>query len=289
MKKIINTLAFTCLYGTAYMISLLPMRMLYGLSNIVYMVIVHVVPYRKRIVIQNLSRSFPEMNYKAIENTMSAFYRSFTDNFAEILKAISIPFLQQANKLTLINFDVVTEQIKQGKSVIASMGHCGNWEIMNVLPGILQVNSYAVYQPLKAKIVDRLFLTLRSRFGMRLIPATSVARHFLSKKDHPSLYLFLADQCPKSVDDKYRFDFLHQQTSTFPGIEKLAQATGAVVVYMHVLRTARGSYSAECKIISTDSVLIKETEITQNYIHHLERNIQEQPSSWLWTHKRWKR
>jgi KDO2-lipid IV(A) lauroyltransferase len=289
MRNILNSMAFNSLYSLIFLVSLLPMRFLYGISNLLYVIILPVLGYRKTVVIQNLSRSFPEMNYGDIENIMRGFYHGFTDNFAEILKAISTPFPELASKVTLINFDILGEQIKQGKSVIVSMGHCGNWELMSVLPGILNVNLCAVYQPLKSKLINKLCLVLRSRFGTALIPAKSVARHFLSNKDNPSLYLFLADQCPAFVEEKYRFGLLNQETSTFSGIEKLARSTGAMVVYIHVLKTAKGSYSAECKIVSADSKLTKETEITQNYLRLLELNIREQPSGWLWTHKRWKR
>jgi KDO2-lipid IV(A) lauroyltransferase len=289
MSSFVNTILFRCLYSVVYLVSLLPMRFLYGISSIAFVIILHVVGYRKAVVIQNLSRSFPEMNYKDIETTMQEFYGSFTDNFVEMIKALSIPFPKLANKITLIHFDLITEQIKLGKNIIVSMGHCGNWEIMNVLPGILEVNAYAVYQPLKSKVVDRLCLWMRSRFGMQLIPAKSVARHLLSNKDKPSLYLFLADQCPLHVEADYRFDFLNQATSTFSSVEKLARSTGAVVVYIHVLKTSRGIYSAECKIVSTDAKQTKTTEITRKYLRLLALNIQAQPSGWLWTHKRWKR
>lgn len=288
MKKIYHNISYTALYTGIYLISLLPMKLLYRLSNIVYMLLLHVFAYRKAVVIQNLSRSFPDMNYKAIDSTMKAFYRSFADNVIEILKSASISYMQRSRQLELVNFDKITEEIAQHKNVIASLGHCGNWEILSVLPRLLQVNSYAVYQPLRSKVINRLCQTLRSRFGLKLIPTKSVVRHFLSRKDHPSLYFFLADQCPTHVDVNYRFRFLHQHTSTFSGMERLAKATGASVVYIHVLKTGRGMYRAECKTVCTNPEA-KPTEVTKSYMHLLERNIQEQPSGWLWTHKRWKR
>lgn len=137
--------------------------------------------------------------------------------------------------------------------------------------------------------MDRLCLTLRSRFGLQLIPARSIVRKFLSNKNQPSLYLFPADQCPPDVDAKYRFNFLHQQTSWFSGVEKLARATGAFVVYIQILRMGKGRYRAECILISATPELTGETEITQTYTRLLECNIKKQPGGWLWTHKRWKR
>ena len=263
------------------------MQLLYRISNIVYVVFSHIISYRKKVVIQNLSRSFPEKNYEEIEITMKKFYHLFCDNLVEILKSISISPTEQTNKITLTNINVIQEQIALGKNIIVSMGHCGNWEILNILPYILDLNCYAVYKPLKGKLVNRLFIKLRSRFGMQLVPAKSVARHFISNKNNPSVYFFLADQCPKTVDEEYQFDFLHQKTSVFSGIEKLAYTTNSAVVYLHVIKTSRGMYKIECKDIS-----IKTTDkrgITPRYIQLLEQNIQEQPYGWLWTHKRWKR
>lgn len=289
MKKLIDNIIYGCLYMITYLTSLLPMWILYKISDIFYLLLFHLIPYRKAIVIQNLSRSFPDKNYNEIENIMKSFYRSFCDNLVEILKSFSISPAKQVEIIELINFDIIDKQIALGKNVIASMGHCGNWEVLNVLPRILDINCYAVYKPLRIKAVDRLFLKLRSRFGMQLVPTKSVVRHFISNKNNPSVYFFLADQCPKSIDKEYRFDFLHQMTSVFSGIEKLACSTNSAVVYIHVIKTARGMYRIECKDVSTDSESIEKVNIAHRYIQLLEQNIQEQSYGWLWTHKRWKR
>ncbi|MDR1381121.1 MAG: lysophospholipid acyltransferase family protein [Tannerella sp.] len=289
MKNSCRGLLFHGLYIGAYMLSLLPMSLLYKFADWAYLLMYHVFSYRKSVVIQNLSRSFPDKRYGEIEVIMKGFYRSFCDNCVEILKSVSIPACRQKRKIVLIDFDMIERQIRQGRHVIASMGHCGNWEILNVLPLLLNVNINAVYKPLKTKCVDRLMLKIRSRFGVNLIPAQSVVRHIVSNKDNPSLYFFIADQCPVIVDGAYRFDFLHQTTSVFSGVEKLAGITRSGVVYIHVSRISRGIYRIECKEISLHSESAVKTEITRNYIRHLEQNILKNPSDWLWSHKRWKR
>ncbi|MDR1602504.1 MAG: lysophospholipid acyltransferase family protein [Tannerella sp.] len=271
-----------------YLLSLLPMSFLYGLSGLMYLFIFHLFAYRKTVVIQNISRSFPEKQYGEVESIMKTFYRTFCDNLMEIVKSVSIPEPLQKAKVELTGFELATNQIKQGKHVIASMGHCGNWEILNILPFLFDTGVYAAYKPLSVKCVDRLFLKIRSRFGLKLIPNKSVARHFMSNRN-PSLYLFLADQCPATVNNTYRLDFLHQKTSVFPGVEKLARKANACVVYLHTVRISRGRYRVECREITTDSQSTAETEITRRYIRLLEQNIRENPGGWLWSHKRWKR
>lgn len=238
---------------------------------------------------QNLSRSFPDKNYQEIERTMKSFYYSFSDNLVEILKSTSISPNKQAEKIKLKNFDIIDKQISQGKSIIVCLGHCGNWEILNILPHLIGHNCYAIYKPLKIEVINKLFLKIRSRFGMQLIPTKSIVRHFISHKHNPSVYFFLADQCPKSTKGNYRFNFLHQQTNTFYGVERLAQSSNSAVVYIHITKTSRGVYQVECRDICTDSTYTAKKEITQKYIHFLEENIYQQPSGWLWTHKRWKR
>lgn len=289
MPQFFYAFIFNGLYVGVYLTSLLPMVLLYRVSAVLSFMLLYVFPYRKRVVIQNLSRSFPEKNYEEIGQIMNQFYRSFTDNIVEILKTFSISAEKQKSKVTIIGMDMIQQQLSQNKHVIISTGHCANWELLTVLSLYASGNMYAAYKPLKNKVMDRLFLTLRTRFGMKLVPAKSVARHILSNKNNPSIYFFIADQCPKQVEEKYRVTLLNQSTSMFTGVEKLARLVDAAVMYMHVTRSGRGLYNVEYKPICLESRMTDDTEIIRHYSLLLEQNIRERPSDWLWTHKRWKR
>jgi KDO2-lipid IV(A) lauroyltransferase len=285
----INSVSYYLLYGIAYLASLLPMTLLYGIAKVYYFLMYYIVSYRKSVVIQNLSRSFPEKKYNDIKRLTVRFYKSFTDNFVEILKTLSVSEIEQQKRLVLTNIELVENLINQGKSIIAGTGHCGNWEIFNIMPSMMkQIDCYAVYKPLRIQAFDRLFIKLRTRFGMKMVPAKSVARFFLKNKNTPSLYLFLADQSPKRPDAEYQCQFLHQKTYMFPGVEKLAKSTNAAVVYVHITERKHGFYYAEFKLISEDSASTKDMEITSKYAALLEQTIKELPHKWLWSHKRWK-
>jgi KDO2-lipid IV(A) lauroyltransferase len=264
------------------------MQILYKFAGFLYFILFYFFSYRKKIVIQNLSRSFPKINYQEISNITKKFYLSFCYNLVEILKTVSISPNRQADKIILLNFDIVKNRIKRSQNVIVGMGHCGNWEILNILPYVLDLNCYAVYKPLKITWINRFFYQLRSRFNMKLITTKSVTRHILSNNT-PSLYFILADQCPKVVNEEYKFKFLNQETSVFHGIEKLAVLANCAVVYMSVIKVDKGLYRIECKEICDTPRTSKKKEITQNYINLLEQNIQDDMHNWLWTHKRWKR
>lgn len=289
MKKIIDETIYQFVYILIRIVGLLPMQVLYALSTFAFIQIYYLFPYRRKVVIQNISRSFPEKRYGEVGEISRQFYRSFIDYFAEIIKATSSPAGDMRKRIEFENFELVTRHTAEGKNVIACMGHCGNWEMMSILPLEVSVHTHAVYQPLSSLSIDKLMRKIRSRFGMRLIPAQSVVRHILSNKANPSLYLFLADQCPVHLDERFRFPFLNQITYSFPGAEKLARSTGSAVVYIHVMQTSRGCYRMTCLPLCDDALLTSETEITHRYVNLLEENIQERPHGWLWTHKRWKR
>ena len=77
-------------FGILYFISLLPMQVLYLLSDILYFLLYHVVRYRKKVVMDNLSLAFPEKTAAERRAIARRFFRRFTDNWIESLKLLSI-------------------------------------------------------------------------------------------------------------------------------------------------------------------------------------------------------
>lgn len=289
MKKILAVIAYKSAYGFIYSVSLLPMRFLYGFSFILYVLAYYVIGYRKLIVIQNLSRAFPDKKYDEVRDVAKSFYASFTSYFAEIIKSLSVSSNELDVKLILVNSELIEENIQKGKDVIVCLGHCGNWEILNILPNKLACDMYAVYKPLQSPIFNRLMIKLRSRFGMKLIQDQSVTRHILTNKSSHSVYLFLADQCPRIKDEKYRFDLLNQATYHFSGMEKLARITQSAVVYLHIKQISKGRYAIICKSICEEAGVTDPGFITKKFVDLLNENIQEEPHGWLWSHKRFKK
>ena len=287
--NILSHAIYKGVFCTIFLLSLLPMRILYAISFLIYLCLYRLTGYRKEVSIQNVARAFPDLKYQEVTKIVNDFYINFSNLFVEVLKYISASAKQMDEKLEVKGFDFVERQISEGKNVIACMGHCSNWEILNYLPRKVSANVYSGYKPIKISIMNRLMHDVRSRFGTKLIPSRSIARHILSNKKTPALYLLIADQCPKTINDQFLFTFLNQKTSVYSGTEKLAKAVDAAVVYIKMTRTRRGAFKAECLPICESAKASKEQEITELYIKHLEQTIIEQPDSWLWTHKRWKR
>jgi KDO2-lipid IV(A) lauroyltransferase len=289
MKRNIINLLYKGIFIIAYIVSLLPMTFLYAIASFAFFFAYHVIGYRKAVVIQNISRSFPDMKYGEIRCNVKKFYACFTAYFAEMLKSISAPSEVLNKKILFENLELIDKYMNDGRNVIACLGHCGNWEMLNFIPYKLNHDMYAVYKPLRSEVMNKLMIKLRSRFGMKLIPDKSVIRHILTQKSSHAVYLFLADQCPRTKDNKYKFELLNQETYLFSGMEKLARISQSAVIYLHIEQRSKGNYKITCIPICSKAESMNEGEITRKYVELLTGNIKEEPYSWLWTHKRWKR
>ena len=70
MQKIL----YYTVYGLLYGLSLLPLRLLYVLSDAIYLLIYHVVHYRRRVVWKNLRSSFPDRTEADLRQIEKDFY-----------------------------------------------------------------------------------------------------------------------------------------------------------------------------------------------------------------------
>ncbi|CAD0224556.1 lysophospholipid acyltransferase family protein [Chryseobacterium sp. JV274] len=289
MRQTLQTVAYRSVYIVAYALSLLPMAFLYAMASFAFFLVYYMIGYRKGVVIQNIARSFPDKRYGEIHAIVKKFYTCFVNYFAEIIKNISVSEKILDKRIKFENLELIDAHINAGRNVIACLGHCGNWEMLNFMPYKMQHDIYAIYKPLRSGVMNRLMIKLRSRFNMKLIPDNAVLCHVLTKKLNPAVYLFLSDQCPRIQDEKYRFTFLNQETYLFSGMEKLARKGRTAVVYLHITQLSKGSYKIVCVPMCSKAESVNEGEIAKKYIHLLTENIRQEPYGWLWTHKRWKR
>ena len=65
------------------LLSYIPFRVLYIISNCLFYVVYYVIRYRRAIVRKNIVESFPDKSKREIELLEKNFYRFFTDNILE--------------------------------------------------------------------------------------------------------------------------------------------------------------------------------------------------------------
>ncbi|NUN99670.1 MAG: lysophospholipid acyltransferase family protein [Saprospiraceae bacterium] len=274
-----------------YLLSLLPFRVLYGLSDVVFVMLYHILGYRKKVVLTNLRNAFPEKSEAEIRALCVAFYRYLCDLFLEVFKTLTAPsetmlkhccFTPEAQLV----FDELADK---NQSVVLVLGHLGNWEWAgNTFSLQCRQQLYVIYHPIANPYFDALMYRMRTRFGTKLIAMKETYRAMLAQKQELTTTAFIADQTPSAIHSAYWTTFLNQDTPVFPGTEIIAKKLNFPVVYTRVKRLKRGYYEINAEVLVANSAETREGEISELHTRRLERDILEQPETWLWTHRRWK-
>lgn len=275
-------------FGIFYLLSLLPLPVLYIISDGLYALIYYVIGYRKKVVMDNLEIAFPEKTEQEREVIAKKFYHNFVDTFIETIKLISAGKKFIVKRLVL-DSDPFTPLYKQGKRCQLHLGHNFNWELANVaMPYNTEYPFLVVYMPIKSKVMDRLFMYIRTRTGSIMLPATDMRAAMVPWRNKQYLLTLVADQAPGDVSKAYWLNFFGRPTPFVRGPETGARAGNIPVIFAQLYKVKRGYYRAYLETGAEDPASLPEGELTRRYITFLEKAIREHPDMWLWSHRRWK-
>lgn len=288
-----TAIPYYIIYGLCYALSLLPFRLLYLLSDLLYPLVYYIVRYRRKVVRDNLTGSFPEKSRKDIIHIEKRFYHFFCDYVVETIKLASIS--EQDMKERMIFHG--TKEMKRAceekhvNFAFLYLGHYCNWEWIASLALNLPMHGAQIYHPLYNKAMDRFFLKLREQFGGECIPMKSTLRRVveLKRAKQPTAIGFISDQLPKWNSIHFFVPFLHRETAVFTGAEQMGRQVGAVYFYADIVRPRRGYYECTLKRLEVPATPVTDYDMTTRFTQELERSIQAAPEFWLWSHKRWKR
>lgn len=276
-------------YLFIFPVSLLPFPLLYLLSDFLFLVVYYVVPYRKRLVLENLRRSFPEKPESELLSIRREFYRHFCDLVVESLKTFSASPKSIRRRVELVNLELIDRLYKEGKSVILATGHYANWEWPAItLPFHSAHTATGIYKKLSNPFFDRKLQQSRSRFGMKLMSTKEVAQFFAAHEQERCTYGFINDQSPSDPRRGHWYRFLNQDTCLLMGVESYAVKYDFPVVYVVITKKRRGHYRLEYRMVSEHPLTEPKYAITEACSRINESIIRQSPAYWLWTHRRWK-
>ncbi|MBM3177406.1 MAG: lysophospholipid acyltransferase family protein [Bacteroidetes bacterium] len=285
-----NILSSLVYWLLIYPLSLLPFSILYGISDILFLIIFRLAGYRKKVVYQNLKNSFPEKTEREIHVLAKKFYHHFCDLMVESFKLFSIDEKTLAKRIRFTNPALLNHYFDQGKSVILAGGHYNNWEVFAVaIQRNIKHQAVALYKPLANQWFDRKMRSNRGRYGMQMVPIQNAKDFFLSAHPKPTATIFGMDQSPSRVRKSHWMTFLNQDTAVTFGTEAYARKTGQPVIFGRILKRKRGFYEVEFEVVSENHEALSQGMIVEKVMRILEKDIQKEPEWWLWSHRRWKR
>ena len=269
--------------------SIIPFWLLYGMSDLLFLVLYYLVGYRKAVVRENLSRSFPNMTEQELKRLEVKFYRHLADIFLEGIKGLTLSDKETIRRYKVLTPDAPNLPFRAGQASLFVGSHYNNWEYGALGCG-LQVEPLAIvfYKPIKNKKIENYVRDKRQRKGTYFAPLNETSKTFVDLLPQSPMFIMLADQSPSNPKASHWVQFLNQDTPVLHGPAKYAQRYDLPIYLIRTRKAKRGFYEVSAELIIEKPNELAAEEISAAFMAKLEELILEQPEYWLWSHKRWK-
>ena len=283
-------LTYIFVYPFLWLISILPFKLLYLFSDGLYVILYHIIGYRKKVVTYNLKLVFPEKTDLEIKKIRKKFYSHLSDMFLEMAKTMTISRKQLKKRFVIKNLEELERLESLNKSILLMYGHYASWEWSVEIQNYINYKGLGVYKRLANRYFDKLVRDIRSKFGTSLISTKEIVS-FINEneeKGNKTITAFLSDQSPRLKKDVYWGQFMGIDVPCFTGAERLAKKLDLIIAYLKVTKVKRGFYEAEVMTLAENPKEYKDYLLTDMFLREVEKQIYETPEYYFWTHKRWK-
>jgi len=279
---------FYIYYSLLFLLSLLPDRLLYFIGDGFYVLAYYVIGYRKKVVMSNLALAFPEKTVAERVRIAKDFYHQFVNTMVETIQLISMSD-RSFDKRVTSNAEVLNKYINSGKNVQLHTAHFFNWEMINL--GVARKSLFpfvGVYMSFTNRAFDRIMYKMRSRYNTILLSAADFKDRFHEYVKGKYALGLVADQNPARIDKAYWVSFFNKITAFTSGPERGARANDTIVIFISIQQPRRGYYHLHYELVTEDPRSLPDGELTRMYVRYLEAAIRDNPSNYLWSHRRWK-
>lgn len=272
-------------------LSRLSYRQLHALASVLAFLAQNVFKYRRKVIRDNIERSFPQQSADWYNRIESEYYLHFADITVESIKHFTIDNETAMSRMKHVNTEAFKPFFEAGKSVLIAGGHLNNWELYAVTANQnIPHDAMAVYKKLSDPVMDKAVRESRQRFGLEMV-RTVDAQAWM--RDHangprPKAIVMGFDQSPANPNKAWWSEFLNQETAWYYGLEKWVHDYDLPVIYGHIYKDSRGRYTTQYEVVVNGSEGLEKGEVLSRCIALLEEDIRNHPSHWLWSHKRWK-
>jgi len=296
------------------LLSRLPFFVLHRISDLGYVLMYYGIGYRKKVVRENLARSFPEKSAQERLQIEKQFFRNFTDILIETIKTFTISEQELRSRIQFKTPEVARDLWEKQVNIAGISSHLANWELLaQSLSLDFKHLCFGVYKPLSNPKMNESVVRSRQRFGIRMVPMKAVRRAIRENHGRPYLLGLLSDQAPHDYERAFVVDFLNQKTHVVPGPGILTIQEGLTPIWGWMKRTGRSRFEWGVEVLGFDPPSggfnaseqeqiqriarvhkISEEEAARalalilSFSKKLEAQIKMAPQDWLWSHRRWK-
>ncbi|WP_367753552.1 lysophospholipid acyltransferase family protein [Flavobacterium sp. WC2430] len=283
-------LIFIIAYPLLWLLSILPFRIFYLLSDAIYFLIYYIIGYRKKTVRENLAMALPNLSDEERLVIEKKSYRHMCDMFMEMIKTMTISSKEMNKRFVITNLEVIKEYEAKEKSIMLLVSHYASWEWLITLNQKISYKGVGVYKKINNKYFDKLIRDIRSKYNTELVVSNKTIPLIAdnNRKNILSIYGIPSDQSPAANRIFHWDKFMGIEVPVHTGAEMLAKKYDLNVIYVKVKKVKRGYYEATLIPLSDNAKSIPDFGITHDYLQEVEKQIHEAPEFYFWTHRRWK-
>lgn len=284
----LHWITFILTYPIIYLLSKLPFRVIYGISDVLNFFVYRIFKYRIKVVRSNIQIAFEHKTRPEQEAIIKSFYKHFCDVLVEMIKAFSMNRQEYDKRYKVLNhFEM--QQLKD-RSFILTMPHIANWEWANSITNLTDVPIYSIYSRLENPYFDRKIRSSRGKMGT-IMTHTAETRAIIDQQESqkiPSVYGIISDQSPLKRKAKYWNTFFGKEVPMHTGAEELCRKYNMPMVFLDMNKVKRGHYEGHLEVLTANPQELKPFELTDIYMNRVRQAILEKPDLYLWTHRRFK-
>ncbi len=289
MKRLKHFLEYATLRTVEFVLCALPLRLALELGEQLGTLMSGMLPKRRRLIIENLTRAFPEKSPAEVRKTARRNWKNLGRTALEFVRSQDFVSSETASRVTWEGADQVDAAMAENHGMILISFHFTNWEILGILTQQRFNRLMAIARPMKNPYVDRWLQAKRAQDGMKIMLHRNAVKESLRWLKGNNMLGVLVDQNLYHGGVFVNFFGRPAATTTLPAL--LHIRTGAPVFVVHCLResgTFRATYEQVefPRVDNDDQRVIVYTQIINDY---LERIIRKYPENWFWIHNRWKR
>ena len=290
IKKIRLFVEYKCLVGLGRLFRALPRRTVLAIGRRFGDFIFYCVPIRKKVSLENLRLSFPDLPHSRIAEIARLAYQNLVLNAVEHLCLANMTGEDLQRIVKIENKEILQNAFARGKGVIYVGGHFGNWEYMGGAISSMGCKMAYVVSEIGNHYIDKVVNDHRRQMGVEIINKGMATRGIIkSLRDNYGIAMLMDQDAGASG---VFVNFFGRPCSTPPGPAIFALKTGAAMLFISPIRQPDGTIRASFTDISIDYDKGVSDEhihdITQRCTTMLEDKIRLYPDHWLWMHRRWK-
>ena len=237
-----------------------------------------------------LRRSLPERTDDERRRLLDAVYRNLAVNYVEILRLAGGAPDDLEQLVTFEGEEIIRDALRRGQGVLVLTAHLGNFDLLAMFSAQRGYPLTIVSKEIKNRTVNRLWMRLRERYGVKIVLSHNSLRACLKALKNDGLLGFILDQ-NRPHDQGVFVTFFGRPACTTPGLAFISAVARAPVVPAFIHRTADGRHHLRVYPAldpPPDRGIDSLRRATQQYTTIIEQEIRRHPEEWTWIHRRWK-